>query len=479
MDMTLATSTNVSKAAQTASGTSSAGKADGKDGTFNTILMQQGETAASADEKEGTDGLLSMMAALAGGLSPIVMQGLIPELKGTTAGVNGDSLSLDLIVQGQPLTVTLPGMSMTNQELAQVLQAFGAAPALLSVLLDNPTGNPMPTLAAHPEVIRDLGQTLSQAVQAAVSNPQLFAKQPETAAWMQSLVAQVANALESTATLTQQGAQSAIVPKSQQLLGKLQASLTAHSLQVNAAGVESVQAVNAQTSPAGAAAALLQAAQAETAAAIIPATTVDESLTAPSTDSGEGDVLSLVTSASQPAPHSVQAADRPVKAEGTVALKAERFHSEFQQVVIKRAALIEAPGRQEFRIILEPSGLGEIEVRIQANGNQLTLQFNADTALAKGMLDAGLAGLKAQLQASGLQFDRIEVNTNQQSQDQNANSGLPQERGNGQGAEGQGRQGESRSEADAFSIEALIAELEAEAEPEAEGEAGENLDVNA
>ncbi|MGZ4133599.1 MAG: flagellar hook-length control protein FliK, partial [Tumebacillaceae bacterium] len=138
-----------------------------------------------------------------------------------------------------------------------------------------------------------------------------------------------------------------------------------------------------------------------------------------------------------------------------VYMQADQMHNQLADLVVKRAALIEAPGRQEFRIVLQPQGLGEIEVRVEAVGNQISVHLTADNAASKGLLDSGLANLKNQLQSQGIQFNRIEVSTGTTGQGGEF-SGLPQDRNSGQSFQGQqGNQSSNKRSNSSFAIDSL------------------------
>jgi flagellar hook-length control protein FliK len=164
----------------------------------------------------------------------------------------------------------------------------------------------------------------------------------------------------------------------------------------------------------------------------------------------------VVTGLLTGAPLQIGQLQQPLKQQSqTVTIHADQFRTQFPETIIKSATLLQSPGRHEFRILLNPQGLGEIEVRVQAIGQHISLQFHADTTAAKSLLDSELANLRSQLQSQGIQFDRIEVTSGRNNVD--INSGLPQERQNGQNSQGQEGNHSSRRrvETEIFSLDGV------------------------
>lgn len=486
MDMTVQNVATPTKAGTT---NNSSGKpAEGAGEAFGALLSQVGTDAQQVAEgkEQPSDSVLSMLAALAGGLSPV----LVAQPLQADAGVAADgvqALAVTLTMSGQSISIQLQQSELTGQELAQALQQFGASPELLSVLHAAPQQNALQTLAAHPAQLAEFGQVLTQMVQTAVDSPQVLARTPQVADLLKTITAQLTIESSSNVNAGHAGqALNTVLPQGQKMLGKLQATLTMHSLHVavqasanaQATGVASSQVALADGEPTG-------QAQATSAAVELAMTTV-EAVATSQTQAGEtarpdATTNSAVTGNLVADVAGVARTNQSTSSEPVIAIKAEKFQAEMQQLIVKRAALIEAPGRQEFRIILEPQGLGEIEVRIQKIGKQLSVQFTADTTLAKGMLDAGLAGLKASLQTSGIQLDRVDVSNNapNQEQGQNQNSGLPQERGNGQGYEQPGSGQPERRPDEVFTLEGLDAVEEELTDEEESLEEVDGLNVTA
>lgn len=375
------------------------GKAEGKSGEFEALMQKLGLTEKAAEDLAGNTDLLALLASLSGGLSPLALAQLA-QGEATTAQEEG--LTIPLMLGGQKLALDLQKLPLTNEQLANLLQTFGASPALVSVLMESPQGKPAATLKGHPELLANLSQTFSQAL-AQTAEPGVNLPDEQLAVLMQTVKA----ALETNATAVQKA------NGQQNLLNKMHVSLTSHVLQ--AVSVKEEAAQPEQTT--------------------VPVTNLQ---------------------------HLTPGTTRPATVTATNAsftMRADQLRAELPGLLVKRAALIEAPGRQEFRIVLEPQGLGELQLRVQkAQNGQVSVLIAAESLAAKAMIDAGLASLRVQLQSQGIQFDRIEVTHGSQE----ANSGLPQDRGSNQNQHGQaGSDGSDRQAGqDTFSLEAELAEQE-------------------
>lgn len=320
----------------------------------------------------------------------------------------------------QKQTEDLKDVPLTNEQLAMLLQQFGATPALLTVLMENPEGNPVQTLAAHPELLADLGKVITNVMGAAVVEPNVIQTEAKLSNIMKSVMAEL-NGQSQQQQVNVQDTQTQAQPKAQVMLGKLQATMSSHIFR-------SVAVVE-QT-----------------------ATTTE---TAEEAGKAEGSILNTTPVTAQAAQiNPLQRTVQPTMVSDVVTVKAENLTAELPDMIIKRASLIEAPGRHDFRIILEPQGLGEIEIRVQKIGNQISLQIAADNVTTKGLLDSGIASLKAQLQVQGIQYDRIEVTNNSGTGMGELNSGFSQERGSRGGAQEQSnREAKNPVTNEAFSID--------------------------
>ncbi|ARU62459.1 hypothetical protein CBW65_16960 [Tumebacillus avium] len=449
--------TSVATATAGAGKTTTAGVKSEPQGAFGLLLQAAGLSQPAAGTEEGAvdqEDLMAALAALAGGLSPLLLAALNqPEI---TAEGTEQGLTLTVQTEQGAVSLLLKDLPLNNSELAAVLQEFGAAPELLTVLSKEPQGNPIETLKLHPQLMPELGNALTQMVQTLTAAPQLMVQETHTAVLFQSLMqsVQIETVQEKqTAATGEEGADLAVPAKGNSLLGKLQATMSMHTLQAALTLAEAAVTSQAQTAEGTAGAVLHASAPAagvnaeELASAGKPAP--DASQKAADAQPSAGVAVNQTYQ---------QLPERHLKLEPVVTMRADQFRSELTANVVKRATLIEAPGRHEFRIILEPQGLGEVEVRIQSVNKQISVQLIADSQASKGMLDSALAGLKLQLQAQGIQYDRIEVQTAANNTD--LGSGLPEHRGSGQQAREQQQGGQSRVAAtDTFTLSEGEAEL--------------------
>ena len=441
-------------------------KAEGQSGLFGTLLQTAGSETTDRDKKQATDPLLALMAALSGGLSPMMLLGQQLQTQMGTAGTedagSAQGLFINVTLNGKPVQLDLRNLSLNNGEFAKLLQDFGASSALMGVLLEQPLGQPAQTLSAHPELLADLGKSMTQLMQTVTAQPQIVAAEPQIAQLMESVMTTLKGGQEQKTT---SGAEAA---KGSKGYGKMLASISAHSLQISATEqtATTAQAVNHAMQADGNKQHLQPGLILGTKAAVTDAKAPNEEQITPNNPL-------LSNSALAATPTQQQQVLNPAKAEPVVHVRADQFHNEFAGLLVKRAALIETPGSQEFRILLQPHGLGEIEVRVQTVGNQISLHFSADSTAAKGLLDAELGSLKAQLQAQGIQFTRIEVTTGNPNAELSY-GGMPQERGSSQQYKEQEGKSSKESDADPFSIEALSDLPEEEPIPAEDG-----IDVSA
>lgn len=418
MEMIVATNSLPNTQANVVSGKTQGGKAAGKGG-FDAVLQTAGDGQGVVDDKkQSTDGLLAAMAVMAGGLSPLLAMQQQTGLTQAAGQEGSQGLVANVTLGAQQLQVALQRLSLTNGELASLLQKFGASSQLMGVLLGKPTGAPVEALLQHPEVMADLENALSALLQQATQAPQTLAQDPKLATLLQAMLSE--SSASTTTSVPEPTATSTDANKTPTLLGKLQATLTAHST------VQGQADAGAGKQQSG-------------------------------SDAKEGESSQSFTSVwagIQPQTQPLHQQLKPVQQQ-VITLNANKFNSEFADLVVKKAALIESPGRQEFRIVLQPQGLGEIEVRVEAVGKQISLHFTADNANAKGLLDAGMANLKSQLQAQGIQYNRIEVSSGNTSSS-DLYSGLPQDRGqngNGQPQGDAGKGSNKRGTENKFSID--------------------------
>jgi flagellar hook-length control protein FliK len=475
-----ATTTPAATGANTSSAGQKSGKADAGNSPFGALLQNAGGQVLDADKKQGTDPLMMMLAALAGGLNPLALQ-QTPTVQ-TADGLREATPVANVMLGTQTLTLQLQGLSLQNGDLATLLENFGASADLLGVLKAHPEQQPAQTLAGQPDLLADLGQALTNLVAQATQNPQQLAVNPKASALMEGLFAQLLQAegaQEQAATSESPNALNTSTPK-QPMLGKLHAAmLTSHSLQV----MTHSQPQDAATAQPTTSTQSLQA-SVLTAALLATEQPVQEQSQASNAIDATQWLGNPLTSGQAPLQNA--RAEQLAKLPPQVTLHADNFNAEFANLVVKRAALLEAPGRHEFRIVMQPQGLGEIEVRVQAIGDQISLQIKADSAATKGLLDSNLSSLKSQLQAQGIHYDRIEVSSantsNNNNQNGSLNSGLPQDRQSGQNSQGQSgnQSNRKRSNEDRFTLDGIDA-LNPAQDPQAEEIEAEDasLDVTA
>lgn len=93
----------------------------------------------------------------------------------------------------------------------------------------------------------------------------------------------------------------------------------------------------------------------------------------------------------------------------------------FKQFVDK-ASLHLKNGQQEFKIELKPESLGHVKLQVSTAHHQVAVRIMAEHPVAKQLIENSLYQLKVELQAQGLQVDRIDVSLFQQS---GKNGGAP------------------------------------------------------
>jgi flagellar hook-length control protein FliK len=397
--------------------------------------------------------LMEMLSALASGLSPGAVQTYGGDASNATADATAQTA--DVQIGEQKLTIDLQDLTILSGDLAALLQQFGAPADLVTVLQERPQEKLAVTLAAHPELRASLGQALTQMVQAAAASPSLVTVNPQVAELMKSLLDKTVTVREDQPKNEGATQATAASASAQPMLGKLQASISTHAVQIVASvnTTEAQASANAQTS-APAVPNQAQPAVVQPAVLMVQAQdSVPEQAPVVTEEQTNGQAVTIALPAQTP----VQPNGLLLKAEPTtVTMHADKFHTEFADLVVKRASLLEAPGRHEFRIVLQPQGLGEIEVRVQAQGNQISLQITADSSAAKMLLDSGLNSLKAGLQSQGIQYDRIDISSTTTS-NADVSSGLSQERGSSQqqGQPGGQSSRQPRSDSSVFSLDAI------------------------
>ncbi|MBH5316639.1 flagellar hook-length control protein FliK [Paenibacillus sp. GSMTC-2017] len=102
----------------------------------------------------------------------------------------------------------------------------------------------------------------------------------------------------------------------------------------------------------------------------------------------------------------------PLLAKTTVATEfvvAENFAETMNGLIVQKFDVRTLNGMSEAKLILFPEHLGQVDVKISMQNGLLTAVFQADTAMAKDLLDNQMAQLRAALQAQGLTVEKLEV----------------------------------------------------------------------
>ncbi|MGZ4134078.1 MAG: hypothetical protein ACXVPC_02840, partial [Tumebacillaceae bacterium] len=226
---TVASSNNAAQSSATVSKTGT-GKGKSHGSAFDSMLQVAGDTSPTAtdDGAKQPDDLQTMLAALNGGLSPLLMG--LPQQQLTVGDATvANNQTVSLTIGAQSLQLNLQNVKLNNGELATLLQKFGASPALMRVLLEQPQGELASSMAAHPELLGDLGKALSNVAQQVSDSGALLAD-AKVSALMQSILAQAS--LQQQSSTDGQGQNSG--GQLPTMLGKLQATISTHAVEVDA-----------------------------------------------------------------------------------------------------------------------------------------------------------------------------------------------------------------------------------------------------
>jgi flagellar hook-length control protein FliK len=88
---------------------------------------------------------------------------------------------------------------------------------------------------------------------------------------------------------------------------------------------------------------------------------------------------------------------------------ADEFADTMEGLIVQKFDIRSLNGATEAKLILFPEQLGQVDVKISMQNGLLTAVFQADTAMAKDMLENQMAQLRAALQAQGLNVEKLEV----------------------------------------------------------------------
>jgi len=98
--------------------------------------------------------------------------------------------------------------------------------------------------------------------------------------------------------------------------------------------------------------------------------------------------------------------------ERTEATAAQRFQATVMDQIVDKANLRSVQGRSEIQIRLKPDFLGNVQMNIAADKEQVVVRMITDHPVVKEVVEANLHHLKTELQHQGLTIDRFEVTVN-------------------------------------------------------------------
>lgn len=107
-------------------------------------------------------------------------------------------------------------------------------------------------------------------------------------------------------------------------------------------------------------------------------------------------------------PASVQAAALPRTEDA--ALKS--FQTTVMDQIVDKAAMRSIHGRSEIQIRLKPEFLGNVQMNIAADKEQLVVRIMTDRPVVKEIIETHLHHLKTELQSQGLTIDKFEILVN-------------------------------------------------------------------
>lgn len=96
----------------------------------------------------------------------------------------------------------------------------------------------------------------------------------------------------------------------------------------------------------------------------------------------------------------------------TEAPVSQRFQATVMDQIVDKANLRSVQGRSEIQIRLKPDFLGNVQMNIAADKEQLVVRMITDHPVVKDVVEANLHHLKTELQHQGLTIDRFEVTVN-------------------------------------------------------------------
>jgi len=145
--------------------------------------------------------------------------------------------------------------------------------------------------------------------------------------------------------------------------------------------------------------ALMHDAAADAASAQAPMATLQTRLAEirlPTDTSPTGDALAAVTPTT--AAHASERAAAPLG----VTLRTPATAPEFREALAAQVSVLARDGVQQARLHLNPADMGPISVHIAVHGTQAQVNFGADSAATRDLIQAGLPELAASLSEAGL-----------------------------------------------------------------------------
>jgi flagellar hook-length control protein FliK len=97
----------------------------------------------------------------------------------------------------------------------------------------------------------------------------------------------------------------------------------------------------------------------------------------------------------------------------TVTVATAFGHADWDQALGDRIQWLVGQKVQGAQVKLNPANLGPMEVRIQMNNDQASIQFTAHHAVVREALEAALPRLREMLEASGVQLVDVDVSGQQ------------------------------------------------------------------
>ncbi|MEO2204064.1 flagellar hook-length control protein FliK [Paenibacillus pabuli] len=129
----------------------------------------------------------------------------------------------------------------------------------------------------------------------------------------------------------------------------------------------------------------------------------DTSLTA--SEGGEMDHSKVITAGEL----SMRTSGTTVAKPAEPVMQASQFAKEMTQFVVNKLDIVQQKGFSEATISLRPEHLGKLDVQITLQNGQLVARFMTEHAMAKDMLEQQMTQLRTSLQSQGIQVERIEV----------------------------------------------------------------------